>query len=115
MPFVCQSMHGEGDKVPVHSPRFANHFHGLTTRFDIFSYNRVRSPDDSLQCVYAFILCLTLLAAAAESYLHGPSSSSFYSAQTAVGCAKNVKYRKERETAAGTESVSIKFYAYNNL
>lgn len=42
--FVCVSVHpGESDKVPVHFPRFTNHFHGLTTQSDIFPYNRVRS------------------------------------------------------------------------
>ena len=58
---VCaiQFMPEKSDKVPVHFPRFTNHFHGLTTQFDIFSYNRERSPDDSLHCVYAFFRTLS--------------------------------------------------------
>ena len=60
---VCaiQFMPEKSDKVPVHFPRFTNHFHGLTTQFDIFSYNRERSPDDSLHCVYAFFPYFVLL------------------------------------------------------
>lgn len=58
---VCHSMQGESDKVLVHFPRFTNHFHGLTTQSDIFSYNRVQSLDDSLHYAYAFILCLTVV------------------------------------------------------
>ena len=69
---VCVSLHArESDKVLVHFPEI----HQPLSRSDhpvlyVFSYNRVRSPDDSPHTVYAF--CLTRL--------HLPTSSALYPA-----------------------------------
>ena len=63
--WVCVSVDsGESDSVPVHFPGFTNGFHGLTTQSDVFSYKRVRRAVHYLHCVYAFMLRVTLVAAA---------------------------------------------------
>lgn len=77
--WVCASTHaGVNDKVLVHFPRFTNHFHGLTTQFDISSYNRMRFLADNNSTVFMLSYYDCSDAAVARSGA-GTSAQFFFS------------------------------------
>lgn len=78
--WVCASTRaGVNDKVLVHFPRFTNHFHGLTTQFDISSYNRMRFLADNNSTVFMLSYYNCSAAAAVARSGAGTSAQFFFS------------------------------------